>query len=173
MLIYERSVTKPFWQVIENYINRRLQTARFTPVGETGVMNIFGGDTSTTYAILKHGKPVAWLYLGRRPRWKTWEVRQVWVFPEYRGKGLAGKLYRAAVNAHGITLASGKTQSKSSRALWHSFVQKGTFNIWAHDFNNLNHRSQVWLDDDDLQSELQIYTRQPSRQDVRLIAIRR
>ena len=152
MLIFERSVTKEYWSAMHAYIMRRLQTGRYEPVGNTGVMHVFGGQTTCTYAIVVNGWPVAWLYLGRRPTWHAWEVRQVWVFPELRGHGLASKIYRAAVNTHGIILASGKTQSKTSRALWARFVRLKTLDLYANDFNDLDQRSQVWYEDGEIQS---------------------
>lgn len=172
MLILERSVTKPFQDAIFDYIMRRLTTNRFEPAGN-GVLHVYGGDCTRSYVIMRGGQPVAWLYLGRRPTWRAWEVRQVFVDPAFRGKGFAGKIYRTVVNSERLILASGKTQSKSSRALWQSFVKKNTFKIWAQDFNDLDLRSQVWLDDDELQSELEIYTRHATSRDVRLIAVRK
>lgn len=97
----------------------------------------------------------------------------MFVHPHFRGQGLATEIYRAVVNKEQLILASGKTQSKSSRALWFSFVQKRVFNIWAHDFNNLDLKSEVWVEDNELQSELQIYTRLATPRDVRLIAVRK
>ena len=173
MLIHERSVTKEYWSATYDYIHRRLDNGRYAKVQGTGVVHVQGGENTTTFAVLHGGSPVAWLNLAKRPSWKAWEVRQVWVFPEVRGQGLAGKIYRAAVNERQLILASGKTQSKSSRALWLSFVKKNTFRIWAQDFNNLDLRSPVWVEDNEIQSRLEIYTRFTTSRDVRLIAIRK
>jgi hypothetical protein len=173
MLIHERSVTKEFWSVTYEYIARRVRTNRFNSVGRTGVVHVHGGRCTRTYAIIVHGHPVAWLCLARRPKWGAWEVRQVWVFPELRGHGLAQRIYRAAVNQDGILLASGKTQSKTSRALWRTFIKRDTFNIWAQDFNNLRLRSLVELDDDELLCDLPVYTWNTTKHDVRLLAMRK
>jgi GNAT superfamily N-acetyltransferase len=172
VLILERSVTKPFQDALYEYLVRRIQTGRFNPVGKTGVVRIWGGETTTSYAIVVNGHPVAWMYLGRRPTWKAWEVRQVFVFPELRGHGLASRIYRAAVNVDQIILASGKSQSKTSRALWRRFIERDTFNIWAQDFNDLKLRAAVEYYDDELYCALPVYERAHSRHDVRLIAVR-
>lgn len=173
MLILERSVTKPYHSAMFEYIMRRLNTDRFEEITGTEIVHVHGGTCTRTYAVLRAGVPVAWVYLGRRPTWCAWEVRQVFVHPHFRGQGLATEIYRAVVNKEQLILASGKTQSKSSRALWFSFVQKRVFNIWAHDFNNLDLKSEVWVEDNELQSELQIYTRLATPRDVRLIAVRK
>jgi GNAT superfamily N-acetyltransferase len=172
MLIFERSVTRPYHDAMYKYIMRRLNTNRVQRIRNTEVMHIQGACTRT-YAIIRAGVPVAWVYLGRRPTWCAWEVRQVFVHPDFRGQGLAGKIYRVVVNKHRLILASGKSQSKSSRALWLSFIKKNTFHIWAQDFNNLDLRSEVWVEDNELQSELEIYTRFATSRDVRLIAVRK
>lgn len=173
MLILERSVTKEFWTTMYEYLERRIKAGRAEPVGRTGVVRIEGGPCTLSYAICANGHPVAWLYLGRRPQWATWEVRQVWVFPELRGHGLAQRIYRAAVNVDQIILSSGKTQSKTSRALWQRFIEKDTFNIWAQDFNNLRSREPVWCQDGELECKLPVYQRHRDKHDVRLIAIKK
>lgn len=173
MLILERSVTKEFWSTLLEYLERRIRAGRFRTIGRTGVVCIEGGQCTTSYAIVVNGHPVAWLYLGRRPNWAAWEVRQVWVFPELRGHGLAQRIYRAAVNQDGIILASGKTQSRSSRQLWQRFIEKDTFNIWAQDFNDLRSRASVAFHEDELFCNLPVYTRWKDRHDVRFIAVRK
>ena len=76
------------------------------------------------------------------------------------------------MNVDGIILASGKTQSKSSRALWRRFIERDTFNIWAQDFNDLRQRSSVEFHEDELHCTLPVYERYHSKYDVRLIAVR-
>lgn len=178
MIILERSVTKQYWLPMYDYILRRINTHRFSRVGGTDVLHVYGGENTRAYAVLStqpetKGLPVAWLYLGKRPGWAAWEVRQVWVFPDWRRYGLAKKIYQAAVNVDGIMLASGKTQSKSARALWHRLVKSKTFNIWAQDFNNLDLTSDVFFEDDELQCNLELYTRWSCKHDVRLIAVKK
>lgn len=172
MLILERSVTKEFWTVTYDYLMRRLTTGRFRPVGRTGVVNVTGGVTTTSYAIVVQGRPVAWLYLGRRSTWSAWEVRQVFVFPELRGHGLATRIYKAAVNVDGLLLASGKSQSRTSRALWRRFIERRTFTVWAQDFNDLRRHAGVEYHDDELYCPLPVYTLNPTKHDVRLLAVR-
>lgn len=178
VIILERSVTKQYWLPMYDYILRRLNTGRFDAIPGTRVLHVHGGENTRTYAVLSteaetRGLPAAWLYLGKRPGWAAWEVRQVWVFPDWRRDGLAKKIYQAAVNRDGILLASGKSQSKSARALWHRFVKDRTFNIWAQDFNNLDLTSDVFFEDDELQCNLELYTRWSCKHDVRLIAVKK
>lgn len=173
MLILERSVTKPFWSTMHDYLERRIKAGRLRTIGRTGVVCVEGGRCTVSYAIIVNGHPVAWLYLARRPNWTAWEVRQVWVFPELRGHGLAQRIYRAAINHDALILASGKTQSKSSRQLWQRFIEKDTFNIWAQDFNDLRQRASVVYHEDELYCELPVYTRHKDKHDIRLIATRK
>lgn len=173
MLILEQSVHKVHWEAIRDYIVRRLNTNRFERIPGTRVLHVFGGENTRSYAIVRDGLPIAWLYLGKRPLWKAWEVKQVWVFKDVRDEGLASEIYKVAVNRDGILLASGKTQSKSSRALWRKLVRQRAFNVWAQDFNNLDLRSQVWFEDDELHSELELYSRVPNKHDVRFIAFKK
>lgn len=122
------------------------------------------------------GWPVSWLYLSRRKGWEAWEVAQIWTFPEHRGQGHAERLYRAAVNADGILLASGKLHTQYSQALWRSFIRRKIFNIWAQDFKDLGQTSTVEVDDDEMLCHLEIYIdpgyRRP-KSDVRLLALRK
>jgi GNAT superfamily N-acetyltransferase len=136
-------------------------------------VNIIDSDRYTSYAVLANDLPVAWLYLTRKAGWAAWEVLQVFVFPELRGHGLASKIYKAAVNHDGILLASGKTQSKSSRKLWKQLIETNAFHVWAQDFKNLDLRAGVEYYDDELYCELPVYTRDATKHDVRFVAHRR
>ena len=173
MVIFERSVTKEFWSATHDYIMRRIHSDRYHRVGHTSVFHVHGADTTRTYVIMQDGAPIAWLCLARRQNWKAWEVRQVFTFPAFRGQGLALQLYKAAINVDKILLAAGKTQSKSSRALWRRFVSTGAFNIWAQDFNDLSKRAGVEVHDDELYCALDVYTKDFCSQDVRLLAVRK
>jgi len=98
---------------------------------------------------------------------------QVFVFEAFRGKGLAKRLYQAAINDDGIILASGATQSKSSRALWKNFISRRLFDIFAIDYKDMSKRSQVFIDDSgEIWCALDIYSESKSA-DVRLIATRK
>lgn len=169
MLVLEKSVTKKHWQGMLSYIERRLKHGKFRRI-DRGVVCVLGGSCTTTYVKLVRGRPVAWLYLGRRPAWHAWEVKQVWVYPEYRRSGAATLLYKIAVNHEGLTVASGKTQAKGARALWERFVKNRTFNLYAIDFNDLNQRCVVWYEDEELHSRLELYGKYGSQADVRLVA---
>ena len=115
----------------------------------------------------------------QRPGWTAWEVEQLWVFPAFRGKGIASTLYRAVVNQDGMLLASGKTHTKYSKALWERFIRKQTFTIWAHDFANLDKWCDVVWDEDsgEVFSRLSLYTNVGNSdkigKDVRLIALKK
>lgn len=173
MLILEKAVHAKHWMPVFEYILRRIEAGKCESVGRTGVVRIDGGPCTRTYAITPNGQPVAWLYLSRRPQWQAWEVRQVWVFPEVRGHGLAQRCYRAAVNGDQIILASGKSQSKTSRQLWQRFIEKDTFNVWAQDFKDLKLSAPVHFEDGELQCDLPVYTRLHDKHDIRLVAIRK
>lgn len=125
------------------------------------------------YAIIRHGVPIAWLYLTKRKTCRAWEVLGLWVSPVLRNKGFGTALYRAAINCDGIFLASGKTQSKFSKALWAKFVRNNEFTIWAEDFATPNQKSAVSELNGELHSDLEIYSDWASKKDVRLLAIRR
>jgi hypothetical protein len=110
---------------------------------------------------------MAWLMLKQRPGWTAWEVEQLWIFPAFRGQGLAKDLYRAVINDDGMLVASGKTHTKHSKALWESFVRRDFFTIWAHDFKNLSIRCPVYWDDGELYSRHRLYG---GKGDIRLVA---
>lgn len=171
MIILEQSVTKPFWEATRDYLRRRVQLERFRKVGRTGVIEIPGGRYTTTYAIVLEDEPIAWLYLRARPGWAAFEVRQVFSHKDFRGQGLAQRLYKAAINTDGCLVASGPSHSKYSMGLWKKFIKNRTFNIWAHDFNNVRLRCPVEVDEDgELECEFPVYQRLPGKHDIRFVA---
>lgn len=131
------------------------------------------------YTCTPNGEPIAWLWLKQRKGWRAWEVAQIWIFPEHRGKGWAHRLYQAAINSDGILLSSGDLHTQYSQALWRSFIRKKLFNIWAQDFKNLKRRAIVEYDADadELECDLEIYCRPSApgafRSDVRLLALKK
>lgn len=183
MQILERSVTKQFWMKIYRGLVRKIQRGQYRQVlkiGKLKILHFTKNEHECLYAVcVKHKndlRPIAWLNLWRAPGWKSWEVIQVFVFEKLRGQGLAKLLYKAAINTEGLIVSSGITQSKSSRSLWKSFVQKELFDIYAIDFTDLRSRSQVLFDKehDELWCSLEIYSAvDPKIQDVRLIATRK
>jgi len=177
MRILERSVTKPFWMKIYRLLFRAIKRGDYHTLGTSRVLCVEHHDQRRSYVIVtKNGtelRPVAWLYLWREPEWVSWEVMQVFVFEAFRGKGLAKRLYQAAINDDGIILASGATQSKSSRALWKNFISRRLFDIFAIDYMDMSKRSQVFIDDSgEIWCALDIYSESKSA-DVRLIATRK
>lgn len=176
MLVMKNAVTRPYWSSMYDYARRMIRRRDARQVCR-GVKVINCGSRSRLYFCGDEEDPIAWLFLVHRPGWSAWEVSQVWTFPEARSKGLAKKLYKAAVNTDRLILASGNLHTQYSQAIWRSFVKKNIFNIWAQDFRHLEHTSPVWIEDNELQCKLNIYLK-PSdparpRTDVRLIAIKK
>jgi GNAT superfamily N-acetyltransferase len=136
MKILENAVTKPYWEPTLHFIVRHIHDEAVTKVGvSTWCIPGCGLGHRRYYVCMGHSEdgwgPVSWLLLRKRPRWKAWEVEQVWTFPQHRGKGLALRLYRAAIEHDGLTVASGRSHTKHSRAFWEKLVKKGIFKIWA------------------------------------------
>lgn len=179
MLILERTVTKYYWMGMYKYLYRKIQRNQYSWV--KGSIARFDCGAHCAYALLsKHEgsyRPIAWLYLWQKPKWVSWEVMQAFVFEPLRGKGVAKKLYQAAIDIDGLIMTSGKTQSRSARALWLSFIKKNTFNMFAIDYKDLKNRSQVFWDkeSEELWCELPLYSKVSAapRRDVRLIATRK
>ena len=175
MRIFERSVTRQYWQAMYKYLRRKVHRGQIVSVTDE-VVRVWCGVKNISYAILDEDRPIAWVYLERQPGWVAWEVAQVFVFPAYRGNGYARKIYEAAVLIDGILLASGKTQGKDSRALWKKMIAENRLNIWACDFKNLKSTSEVFIDEDgNLECGLQIYqpVKARTKEDVRLLAYRK
>lgn len=161
-----------------SYVQGRIERCESRSVAP-GVKMLHSGSSRRIYYVLDNNDPIAWLFLVRRPGWQAWEVHQIWAFPEHRGKGLAQRLYSAAINADGVFLASGNLHTQYSQALWKSFIKKRLFNIWAQDFRDLSKTSEVLYDADldELICDLPIYkndiVRGEPRVDVRLLALRK
>jgi GNAT superfamily N-acetyltransferase len=117
----------------------------------------------------KGPRPMSWLCLWQKTNWWAYAVEQLWTFPEFRGRGHAKALYKAAIDVDTIMIASGKLHTKYSKALWESFVRKKTFNIWAHDFKDLRRWCDVYWDDE-LCSRMPLYD---GPGDIRLVALRK
>lgn len=171
MLILERPIPKYNWQNAQRYLQLKLETAPTRQID--GVTAIYCTELSRAYALIVENLPVAWLYLVQKPGWVAWEVKHAFTYPQLQGHGLMTRIYRTAVNKDGIVLASGKTQAVGSRALWARFIRTNTFMIWAQDFKNLDQRSLVWFEDDEIQCNIELYTKSPVPHDVRLIAVRK
>lgn len=176
MLVLRNAITRPYWTSMHEYVLNRMKVCvseKVTPK----VWKLQSGLYRQVYYICDaNGWPASWLYLTQRKGWKAWEVAQVWTFPEHRGKGQAETLYKAAINADGILLASGNLHTQYSQAMWRSFIRRRLFNVWAQDFKDLSHTSTVDVEDGELECGLPIYidpgTRRPTS-DVRLLALRK
>lgn len=122
--------------------------------------------------------PIGWMWLERKNGWCAWEVVQLWVFPEYRGNGIATQFYKTAIDNLELMLASGISHTRHSKKLWKRFIQEETFNIWAHDFKNLERYSSIEVDEDgELSCDLAVYIPfskyKMGKEDVRLVAIKK
>lgn len=178
MHILERSITRPYWEPRYRLIVRQYQDGWGQKVKNTRVTQIRGTGAGSVIYYTKFmntangPRPVGWLMLWKKAGWFCWEVSQLWVFPAYRGQGIAGELYKAAINADGLMLSSGKLHTKHSRRLWENFIRKKTFNIWAHDIKQLDVTSDVLWEDGSILTALTLYTEKVDRKsDVRLMAL--
>lgn len=171
MQIAERVIPKYNWQNAQRYLQLKRESAPTFQLD--GITVIQCTELSLAYALFVENLPISWLYLKKQKGWVAWEVVHAFTYPQLQGHGLMTRIYRTAVNRDGIILASGKTQAVGSRALWARFIRTNTFNIWAQDFKNLDQRSLVWYEDDEIHCNLELYTKSPVLQDVRLIAVRK
>lgn len=179
MLTQELSITKEFWLPVLKHVINRFSEGRYTNVCqdvyeiEWRKHRIFVAATGDDDLTI-HG----WLALKKLPRRVSFEVAQSYVFVASRGQGY-GKMLYDTVLKEGIILSSGYTQSKSSRGMWKKFIKEDTYTIWAHDIANPSRYEPVIYDEDadTIWSALPIYQNakqyNPSKQDIRLIAIRK
>jgi len=189
MIMLERSVTHLHWENPYRFLARRHREGwsrkAATIRGHTvWMVQGMGLGHRVYYAIFdkapKGERPIAWLILKQRPGWWAWEVEQLMVFPQFRRQGLASKLYKAVINHDRCMLASGKTHTSHSKAMWESFIRQDLFNVWAHDFSDLQNFYQVCWDKEsqEVVSQLSLYsptyTRDKiSKNNVRLVAMRK
>jgi hypothetical protein len=179
MRIYERSVTQPYWEPVYRYLAKRWRPT-FRQIGDVTMLHGTGKGQRIYYAIFRNSRygprPAGWLILRQRLGWWAWEVEQLWVFPAFRGQGMAKQLYKAAIDGDNLIVASGKTHTKYSKGLWESFIRKGTFNIWAHDFQNVSRWCPVIWDAGEVYSRISLYDTgglyDTINQDMRLMALK-
>lgn len=182
MLAKSNPVTGVYRDGMFAYITNLLRCCKLHHV-TADIHRIDSGAQRRIYLTFDGGKPCAWLFLHRRKGWRAWEVWQSWCSPEHRQKGIGTRLYQAAINVDNLLLSSGAIHSKYSRAVWKSFVKRGLFNIWAHDFKSLTSTALVAYDKDEdaLDCDLDIYDFRTSYEDyfhkrrptdVRLLATR-
>lgn len=161
MYIQNQSVTRPYWEPVYRRLTRRIFASRKI---KSDVRRLDGlGKGLTIYFLTvvetpKGLRPSGWLWLQRRKDWFAYEVQQLFIFPDFRGCGIATRLFDAAINHQKIMVASGKTHTNTSRSMWESFVRKKKFNIWAHDFDDLNNTSEVFWDEDEIFSQINLYS---------------
>jgi GNAT superfamily N-acetyltransferase len=180
MLAVQNMVHRQHFQSMYDYVRNRLKVKPIRQVTDL-VWQLDANKYARLYIIFDQDKPIGWLYLCQRKGWAAWEVYQSWVFPEYRGNKYGEALYRAAIDADDLLLASGNTHSKYSQSVWKSFVKKNLFNTWAQDFKNLDSFCSVgWNEElEEIDCALPIYASTAfydyayHQQDVRLLATRK
>ncbi len=185
MLIVERPVPRHHWEPLYRMLTRQVQRGNAREVGIVrGVMvyhcNGTGAYASTGrwpsefyFVVDVDYRPVSWMMLWHQDDWAALEVVQLWTFPAYRGAGNAARLYHAAIDIDDKLIMTGSSHSTASRKLWESFIRKQSFNIWAHEINELEETSDVYFDDGELQCSLPLYDDNDGVFDVRLVANRR
>lgn len=178
MLIVDTPISREYWQptleMLQDLVHRHGAVKK-----RAGLYCITDGDTKIYFlATWKRSCffVKGWLLLTRKPGWVAWEIAQVVVFQLFRGKGLGTSLYDAAIN-DGLVLAAGTQQTHHARDLWKTFVRTRRYNIWAHDFKNLNSFADVVYDadEDSLWCHLPLYYKwkRYDKRDIRLVATRK
>jgi len=165
-------ITKKYSEWMYHRVQRAYRKGDFQRVAPK-INMLFISTYRRVFAYFDGDEPVAWLALDRRRNWKCWCVAQVYVQPEFRGQGIATKLYKVVVNDQRIVLATGISHTEYSMGLWRNFVKNKTFNIYAVDFKNLDLVADVVVVDDMLHSTLDVYHPYTEKKDVRLIALRK
>lgn len=184
MFILEHAVPEKFWAPRLQYIQRLYKRGCWRNVG-LGVIEVY----SPLYFNVKwyvamtnktNPRPKGWIEVWRRKGWKGWDASQTWVFPEFRGKGLARRFYRAIIDIDGEILYSGASHSRYARRLWASFVRDGLFAMHAQNLDNCRERCDVVWADDQLYSAIPLYSdshdqkqRTKLKRDIRLVAYRK
>jgi len=183
MLRVDAPITQEHWKPIFDVIVRNFQKGNYEKLLGKPVYKMLvrgpWGHTNWIYVLARkpHGtfEIQGWLFLAQKTNWNCWEVAQSYIFTAWRGRGLGTKLYSAVIHDD-VLLASGNQQSKTGRAMWKSLIKSDKFNIWAHDFSNLEIFGPVTYDPetDELWSELEIYERTFwEANDIRLLALRK
>lgn len=183
MFILEKPITKEFWAPVYRKIRRSYDKGHWRKVGKAGVVRVVpaGYYNLRYYVLMTEGDdpcPMGWLWLWRYPDWKGWDETQIWIFPEFRGRGLSPLLYKAAIDDDGQTLYTGQSHTKYTKGLWEKFVREGTYNIHAHDIANLKSFCDVVWDEDEIYSKLPLYEdekhrRRNVKRDIRLVATKK
>lgn len=186
MFIHEQAITKQYWAPRYKTIRRMFQKGNWRNVG-LGVIEVFNPAYYNLkwYVMMTHGsdpRPMGWMEIWRKEGWKGWDECQVWLFPQFRGRGLSKLLYKAIIDIDNRILYSGVSHTKYTKHLWESFIRKGTYQIHAHDIVNLKRYCDVVWDKEngELWSALEIYSdtqnkepRGRRRRDIRLVAIKK
>lgn len=178
------SITSEYWKPVFEKIQLAFQEGLYNKVDGASVYRMYVRYRFTIYIAYVAAKTVdkaftvfGWVLLKHpKPKWKSFEVSQSYVFKGVRGSGWARLLYATIINKEKLTLVSGESQTKFGKNFWKGMVKSGRFHIWAHDLKDRKNRAEVHYDEDtdSLWSPLKIYDdRDTWRADVRLIAIKK
>lgn len=178
MYIVDTPVTKFYWEPIFTRIVRCFTVKSFKQVdGDVYLMWMRGARIYVAATLEDDVYHVyGWYYLEQQREWEAWEIYQSYIFKDHRFQGWSQKLLHSIIVTHGLMLASGPQQTHHARGLWKKLIAKETYNIWAHDFKNLDNYAQIVYDpeNDSLDCALLVYDRVTcSDRDVRLIATRK
>ena len=107
------------------------------------------------------------------PRWKALETFNLYVPKEYRGLGLALKLYDAVLK-DGKIVMSGWSHTKKSQGLWMKLVENTKYVSWAHDILNLKRLAPILIEDGKYVCEFKLYDsmkniRKKKHEDIRIV----
>lgn len=181
MLIHDSLITKVYWEPLFKRICRCFKLGLYRRVSDDVYMmtlrkyRLYVGAEQVDDCFHIYG----WYYMIQRNGWSAWEIYQSYIFKNHRGQGWSHKIFDAMVEKDKLMIASGPSQTHHARALWRKLVAKDCYNIWAHDFKNLDLHSQVSYDPDNdaLDCALTVYDLtldgEAKRRDVRLIATRK
>ena len=177
-------ITSEYWKPVMEKIQLAFKEGLYNKVKGVDVYRMYVRYKYVIYIAYVAAKDVeeqftvfGWVLLKHpKPKWKSFEVSQSYVFKEVRGEGWAKLIYSTIINVEKLTLVSGDSQTKDGKKLWVGLVKSDRFHIWAHDLQNLKIRAEVHYDEetDSLWSPLKIYDDNESwKADVRLIAIKK
>lgn len=147
-------------------------------------------DERVEYVMISHntplGKPedyqilnpqvMGYCSLNKLKDWAAIETAILYTSPEWRGQGVAYKLYEWILHDGQIVIC-GEQHNPKSRALWLKLLQDQRYVVWACDMKNIDRQSDVWIDEDgEIICNLKLYVdikmkKRKMKEDIRLIAI--
>lgn len=121
-----------------------------------------------------HPAIVGFCALNKIPKWVALETTMLYVSPEYRGGGVARKIYDA-IMTDGQIVISGYSHNPKSKSLWMRMVKSRKYAMWAADILDLTRNAQIEIVDGKFECSLKLYEdikklRRQRKQDIRIIA---